>query len=145
MIREESGYDADAISHAGAYGLMQIMPVTGEDVAQRLKINSFEPKMLFEPEINIQIGTWYMKNLMDTFDNNHALVSGAYNGGQGRMKQWLEELNLSDMDEFIEDIPIDETRRHIKKVMDSYYIYKELYSESWNVTREKSYVTGITQ
>jgi soluble lytic murein transglycosylase-like protein/thioredoxin-like negative regulator of GroEL len=135
MIREESGYDVDAISHAGAYGLMQIMPGTGEDVAQRLKISSFEPTMLFEPEINIQIGTWYMKNLMDTFDNNHALVSGAYNGGQGRMKKWLEELDLSDMDEFIEDIPIDETRRHIKKVMDSYCIYKELYSGSNTTTR----------
>ncbi|MBM3237275.1 tetratricopeptide repeat protein [Candidatus Poribacteria bacterium] len=131
MMREESGYDVDAISHAGACGLMQIMPGTGADVAQRLKISSFEPTMLFEPETNIQIGTWYMKNLMDTFDNNHALVSGAYNGGPGRMKKWLEELDLSDMDEFIEDIPINETRRHIKKVMDSYYIYKELYPESY--------------
>ena len=128
MIRTESGYGAEAISSAGAYGLMQIMPSTGKEIAQKLKIRSFNPSMLFQPETNIHLGIWYMKNLMNSFDNNHALVSGAYNGGQGRMKRWLEASDLSDIDEFIEDITIYETRNHIKKVMDSYYIYKELYS-----------------
>ncbi|MBC8231726.1 tetratricopeptide repeat protein, partial [bacterium] len=128
MIRTESGYGAEAISSAGAYGLMQIMPSTGEEIAQKLKIRPFKPNMLFQPETNIHIGIWYMKNLMGSFDNNHAIVSGAYNGGQGRMKRWLEASDLSDIDEFIEDIPIYETRNHIKKVMDSYYIYRELYS-----------------
>ena len=130
MMREESGYNADCISSAGAYGLMQIMPSTGKEIAQKVKIRSFYSNMLFQPEINIHLGIWYMKNLMTSFDNNYALVTGAYNGGPGRMKRWVGKSDLSDMDEFIEDIPINETRRHIKKVMDSYYIYKELHSES---------------
>ncbi|MFQ6039730.1 MAG: tetratricopeptide repeat protein [Candidatus Poribacteria bacterium] len=130
MIRSESGYDAGAVSSAGAYGLMQVMPSTGGEIARKLKIRPFNPGKLFQPEINIHIGIWHMKNLMNSFDNNHALVSGAYNGGQGRMQRWVEKSDLSDIDEFIEDIPIDETRSHIKRVIDSYYIYRELYSES---------------
>ena len=136
MIREESSYDTNIISHAGAYGLMQIMPYTGRDIAKRLKIRQFNANMLFQPEVNMQMGIWYIQNLMKTFNNNYALVAGAYNAGPGRMKQWLQKQNKSNTekqdflvnpDEFIEDIPIDETHRHIKKVMDSYYIYKELY------------------
>ncbi len=136
MIREESSYDTNVISHAGAYGLMQIMPYTGGDIAKRLKIRQFNANMLFQPEMNIRMGIWYIQNLMKTFNNNYALVAGAYNAGPGRMKQWLQKQNKSNTekqdflvnpDEFIEDIPINETHRHIKKVMDSYYIYKELY------------------
>ncbi len=129
MIREESRYNADIASWAGALGLMQIMPATGQDLARRLRIRHFRTAMLLNPEINIQMGTWYMKHLMDKFENNHALVAGAYNGGPGRIQRWLNEMDVSDFDEFIEDISITETRRHIKKVIDSYRIYKELYSE----------------
>ena len=78
-----------------------------------------------------------MKKLMDGFENNLALVAGAYNGGPGRMKRWLREMNISDLDEFIEDIPIVETRRHIKKVLDSYYMYQQLYSNQDASTTEK--------
>ena len=136
MIREESSYDKNIISHAGAYGLMQIMPYTGRDIAKQLKIRQFNANMLFQPEVNIRMGIWYIQNLMKTFNNNYALVAGAYNAGPGKMKQWLQQRDKSNtekqdflvnLDEFIEDIPIDETRRHIKRVMDSYYIYKELY------------------
>jgi len=128
MIREESKYNHTIISHAGARGLMQIMPATGKFLARKLKMQRFSTNMLFIPDVNIQIGTWYMRDLMKQFDNNHAFVAGAYNGGPGRMKRWMKELDSSDLDEFIEDIPIDETRWHIKKVLDSYYIYKELYA-----------------
>ena len=129
MIREESRYNAEIASWAGALGLMQIMPATGQDLARRLRIRRFRTAMLLNPEINIKMGTWYMKHLMDKFENNHALVAGAYNGGPGRIQRWLNEMDVSDFDEFIEDISITETRRHIKKVIDSYRIYKELYSE----------------
>ena len=129
MIREESRYNADIVSRSGAIGLMQIMPATGRELAGRLKIPRFSTKILYNPDINIQMGSWYMKSLMDQFDNNHALVAGAYNGGPGRMRRWIEAKQISDLDEFIEDIWIDETRRHIKKVIDSYTIYQELYSQ----------------
>ena len=128
MIREESRYNADIVSYAGAVGLMQIMPATGRELAGRLKIPRFSKKMLYNPDINIQMGSWYMKSLMNQFDNNHALVAGAYNGGPGRMRRWIAAKQIPDLDEFIEDIGIDQTRRHIKKVIDSYTIYKQLYS-----------------
>ena len=127
MIREESRYNADIVSYAGAIGLMQIMPANGPEFASRLKIPRFNTKMLYNPDINIQMGSWYMKSLMDQFDNNHALVAGAYNGGPGRMRRWIAAKKIPDLDEFIEDIGIDQTRRHIKKVIDSYNIYQELY------------------
>ena len=128
MIREESRYNADIVSYAGAIGLMQIMPANGPEFASRIKIPRFNKKMLYNPDINIQMGAWYMKSLMDQFDNNHALVAGAYNGGPGRMRRWLKSKQIPDLDEFIEDIGIDQTRRHIKKVIDSYIIYQQLYS-----------------
>ena len=127
MIREESRYNADAVSYAGAIGLMQIMPANGPEFASRLKIPRFNTKMLYNPDINIQMGSWYMKSLMNQFDNNHALVAGAYNGGPGRMRRWIKAKQIPDLDEFIEDIGIDQTRRHIKKVIDSYIIYQQLY------------------
>ena len=127
MIREESSYNADIVSYAGAIGLMQIMPATGRELASRLKIPRFNTKMLYDPDINIQMGSWYMKSLMNQFDNNHALVAGAYNGGPGRMRRWIKAKQIPDLDEFIEDIGIDQTRRHIKKVIDSYIIYQQLY------------------
>ena len=128
MIREESRYNADAVSYAGAIGLMQIMPANGPEFANRLKIPRFNTKMLYNPDINIQMGSWYMKSLMNQFDNNHALVAGAYNGGPGRMRRWIKAKQIPDLDEFIEDIGIDQTRRHIKKVIDSYIIYQQLYA-----------------
>ena len=127
MIREESRYNADAVSYAGAIGLMQIMPANGPEFASRLKIPRFNTNMLYNPDINIQMGSWYMKSLMNQFDNNHALVAGAYNGGPGRMRRWIKAKQIPDLDEFIEDIGIDQTRRHIKKVIDSYIIYQQLY------------------
>jgi len=128
MIREESRYNAKILSSAGAVGLMQIMPETGSELAQRLRLGPFRSDMLYDADINIQMGTSYMKQLMEQFENNIALVAGAYNGGPNRMERWVREMNIPDMDEFIEDIPIVETRRHIKKVLDSYYMYQELYS-----------------
>ena len=127
MIREESRYNAGIVSYAGAIGLMQIMPANGPEFASRLKIPRFNTKMLYNPDINIQMGSWYMKSLMDQFDNNRYLVAGAYNGGPGRMRRWIKAKQIPDLDEFIEDIGIDQTRRHIKKVIDSYIIYQELY------------------
>ncbi|HIN27608.1 TPA: tetratricopeptide repeat protein [Candidatus Poribacteria bacterium] len=138
MIREESRYNPSIISPAGACGLMQIMPQTGRYIAKQIKMRPFHREMLFLPAVNIRLGTWYMKNLMDQFENSMELASGAYNGGVNRIKRWQKEMKATDIEEFIEDIPIDETRRHIKKVIDSYYTYKELYSEFDSQPDQKS-------
>ena len=146
MIREESRYNAKIVSPAGARGLMQVMIPTGKFIAKKIKFPNFKRDLLFEPQVNIQFGTWYMSDLMRKFDGNCSLVAGAYNGGPGRIKNWLKKAKSAektiqsqdsiiseiDMEEFVENIPIDETRRHIKKVMDSYSVYQHLYGELIN-------------
>ena len=129
MILEESRYRSDAISWAGAIGLMQIMPATGREIARKLKISRFRSSMLKIPEINIRMGTKYIDELNDMFDGNAMLVSGAYNGGPGRMKRWLKTKKIKDLDEFVEKITIRETRLHIKKVINSYDNYVEIYGQ----------------
>ena len=130
MILEESRYNAAAVSWAGAIGLMQIMPATGRELAQQLKIRRFRTSMLKQPDINIRMGTKYIADLNSWFDGNPMLVIGAYNGGPGRMKRWVSTRGIKDIDLFVEKITIRETRLHIKKVIDSYTNYVQIYGKS---------------
>ena len=130
MILEESRYNAEAVSWAGAIGLMQIMPATGRELAQKLKIRRFRTSMLKQPDINIRMGTKYIGELNSWFDGNAILVIGAYNGGPGRMERWVSTKNIKDIDLFVEKITIRETRLHIKKVIDSYHNYVEIYQKT---------------
>ena len=129
MILEESRYHKDAISWAGAIGLMQIMPATGKQLARQLNIRRFRTSMLKIPEVNIRMGTKYIGYLNSIFDGNAMLVTGAYNGGPGRMRRWLDSKDIKDLDEFVEKITIRETRLHIKKVINSYDNYVEIYGQ----------------
>ena len=129
MILEESRYNSEAVSWAGAIGLMQIMPATGKELAQQLKIRRFRTSMLKQPDVNIQMGTKYIGYLNSLFNDDAMLVTGAYNGGPGRMKRWVRSKNIADIDEFVEKITIRETRLHIKKVIDSYDNYVEIYKD----------------
>ena len=130
MILEESRYNAEAVSWAGAIGLMQIMPATGRELAGKLKIRRFRTSMLKQPDINIRMGTKYIGELNSWFDGNMMHVIGAYNGGPGRMERWVSTKNIKDIDEFVEKITIRETRLHIKKVIDSYDNYIEIYQKT---------------
>ena len=130
MILEESRYNAQAVSWAGAIGLMQIMPATGKELAQQLKIRRFRTSMLKQPDVNIRMGIKYIDYLNSLFDGNPMLVTGAYNGGPGRMKRWVASKNIKDIDEFVEKITIRETRLHIKKVIDSYDHYVGIYRKT---------------
>ena len=89
VIKTESNFDKTAVSKKDAKGLMQIMDTTGEWVAKELNINYFMPSMLFDPDINIKMGCWYLKNLQGEFNNNLDLVLAAYNGGSGNVNKWL--------------------------------------------------------
>ncbi|MYB01098.1 transglycosylase SLT domain-containing protein, partial [Candidatus Poribacteria bacterium] len=129
MILEESRYNAEAVSWAGAIGLMQIMPATGRELARKLNIRRFRTSMLKQPDINIRMGTKYIGELNSWFDGNIMHVIGAYNGGPGRMERWVSTKNIKDIDLFVEKITIRETRLHIKKVIDSYHNYVEIYEK----------------
>ncbi|MHB1276502.1 MAG: tetratricopeptide repeat protein, partial [Candidatus Humimicrobiaceae bacterium] len=126
IIREESRFKADAGSHAGAQGLMQIMPATGKSIAGQIGIN-FSESILHDPETSITMGSYYISQMLSNFENNKYYALGAYNGGPGAMQRWISKYGGLDIDEFIESLTYDETKNYIKKVMTSYFIYDLLY------------------
>ncbi len=127
IMREESHFNPYAESRAGARGLMQIIFSTGEWISQKLNYKEFEYDSLFEPELNINLGNWYLKYLQERFNMNTFLIISGYNAGPGITDKWVETTDMSDIDVFIENIPYKETAEHIKKVMRSYLIYKIIY------------------
>jgi tRNA dimethylallyltransferase len=132
IIRQESLFDSQALSPAGARGLMQIMPATGKKLYPKTKLKKpFETDALFDPELNIRLGVKYVSQLNKRFGKNgmHILIS--YNAGPHVLKKWLKRFgHLSDQDVFIESIPYPETRRYVKHVLRNLGIYKALYSRS---------------
>lgn len=132
IIRQESLFDSNALSPAGARGLMQIMPATGKKLYPKTEmIRQFEDDILFEPDLNIKLGVKYVSQLNKRFGKNgmHILIS--YNAGPHILKKWLKRFeHLHDQDEFIESIPYPETRRYVKHVLRNRGIYKALYSPS---------------
>lgn len=127
VINTESKFDANAISSKGAMGLMQIMPETGVWIAELLQIDNFQESMIINPDININLGTWYINKLSDDFNGNYDLVLASYNGGPGNVTKWLEDDEYSDDGTSLKDIPFSETKTYVKKVKSNYHIYKYLY------------------
>jgi len=127
VIREESRFQPDAGSYAGALGLMQIIPKTGKGIASQLGISNFSSQMLLDPEISIRMGSYYLSKQLESFNQNKYYACGAYNGGPGSMNSWISSWGDKDIDEFIEYVSYDETRNYIKKVMGSYFFYQMLY------------------
>jgi len=131
VITGESGFDERAVSIAGAIGLMQIMPKTGEEIARGLFYQPFERDNLFEPTLNIRFGAWYLRTLMDRFKGDIVLALAAYNAGPHVVEGWLKDKNGWERDEFVEDIPYNETRQYIERVMGNYEAYKTIYLSSY--------------
>ena len=126
-MREESHFNTYAQSRAGARGLMQIIFSTGEWIAQKLNYEEFEYDLLFEPEFNINLGSWYLQYLQEKFNKNIFLIIAGYNAGPGITDKWVETIDMNDIDVFVENIPYQETSEHIKKVMRSYHVYRTIY------------------
>jgi soluble lytic murein transglycosylase-like protein len=114
LIRQESAYDPEARSRVGATGLMQIMPATGRELAGKLSSLLREPR-LTDPQTNIRLGTFYLRQLVDRFGGVEELAIAAYNGGQGNVNKWRRN-NRRPLDEFVESIPFSETRNYVKRV-----------------------------
>ncbi len=132
VIREESRFNPRARSRSSARGLMQIMPRTGRGIAKDLDISRYRTSKLYDPGLNIEMGVYFLSSLVHNFGNNFYLALAGYNGGPNRIKRYVNnwyngKLELVDIDEFIESIPIRETRLYVQKVMGSYFEYKRLY------------------
>lgn len=130
VILCESSYDPNAVSAVGARGLMQIMPDTGEWIAGKLgESESYSSDRLFEPELNIRYGCWYLSYLKDRFDGDMRKVTAAYHAGDNRVRQWLEDEAYSTDGQTLDTIPYKETNKYVKRVLAAYERYQELYPD----------------
>jgi soluble lytic murein transglycosylase len=127
VIRQESAFNARAISRSNARGLMQLLPSTGREVYQRLGLEAFRDDLLFDPHLNVRLGAQYLGQLTNTHRGQLVPALAAYNAGPGRVRQWLKELSTADWDEFIERLPFEETRLYVKSVLRNYGVYQRLY------------------
>ncbi|HHV98103.1 MAG TPA: lytic transglycosylase domain-containing protein [Clostridiaceae bacterium] len=127
IIKAESGFDPNARSHKNAIGLMQITEKTGKWGAESLNIKDFKTSDLYDPEINIKIGCWYINTLLKEFNNNEDLAIAAYNGGSGNVNSWLKDSKYSSSGADLDKIPFKETERYLKRVKNYRAIYKKIY------------------
>lgn len=129
LIREESTFNPDAKSSVGAVGLMQLMPSTASYVCNNQPVCAQNKFNLYAVEDNISLGTTYFAYILAKLGYNEMLATLAYNGGPGAVQKWHKNLSYDDYDEFVENIPYDETRNYLKKVYASYWNYKRIYGE----------------
>jgi soluble lytic murein transglycosylase len=122
LMRQESRFVVPARSSSGAQGLMQVMPATGKWVAGKIGMSGYHQGLLAEPNTNVQLGTSYMRLILEDLDNHPVLASAGYNAGPGRAKRWRDARPLEGAI-YVETIPFDETRDYVKKVMANTVIY----------------------
>lgn len=126
LVREESSFNKDIVSWAGARGLSQLMPATARQVGGWLGM-SVTKETSFDPLSNLKIGTRYMEYLQERFEGNMFLAVAGYNAGEGNVEKWLRQRGNKPTDEYIEDIPYRETRGYVKRVLGTYQVYRTVY------------------
>ncbi len=130
LTRQESEFNAAAVSRSGARGLMQIMPATGRMLARQNRMK-YSAARLNDPEYNVTLGSSYLRQLLAQFDGSYILTLAGYNAGPGRVRQWTGEFGdprKSEVDpvDWVERIPFTETRTYVHKVIESLHVYRSL-------------------
>lgn len=125
IVREESYFNPEASSFAGARGLMQLMPATAAEVAAKKGLGSYN---LFDASSNIKLGNYYYAYIKSMLAGYDVSAVASYNGGIGSVTRWKKSLYYDDTDSFIEQIPYDETQNYVKKVFRSYWNYVRIYN-----------------
>ncbi len=126
LVAQESNFDPVVISHANAYGLMQVLPSTGRRLARKLGVRPFSTKRLTEAEINVRLGTQFFADSIRRFGGVHFALA-AYNAGDSRVAAWQRERPGMAQDEFIDDIPFPETQNYVKRILGTAEDYRYLY------------------
>jgi soluble lytic murein transglycosylase len=141
LIREESRFIADARSRAGAGGLMQITPGTARWVAKKLGLKNWRWSRVSEVDTNVSLGTYYLRYVLDTFDDHPVLASAAYNAGPGRVRAWRPEAEIEGAI-YAETIPLSETRDFVKNVMANATYYAHAFSQQMQSLRQRLGTVG---
>lgn len=129
IIRQESGFDKRALSTAGALGLMQVMPKTAAEVAEKIGIK-YNKNLLLNPEYNINLGSFYLQDLLERYNQSMILTISSYNAGPANVDRWvrqmggLSNLNIDERIDWIELIPFNETRNYVQRILENIQMYK---------------------
>jgi len=127
-MREESALDPKALSWAGALGLTQLMLSTARSAARHVpEIKRVTPSLLLQPDPNIELGATHLGLLLRRFDGSKPQAVASYNAGSNAVDRWLQKNGALPLDEWVEEIPIAETRGYVKRVLRSYNTYQLLY------------------
>lgn len=129
LIRQESEFNAKAVSHSNARGLTQVMPATGRELSRKLGIRGFRTSMLFTPDTNLKIGTYYLKVLLDQLQGKWEETLASYNAGKSRVNSWVASTKFNEPAEFVESIPFTETRQYVQSVLRNAEMYRRLYGK----------------
>jgi soluble lytic murein transglycosylase len=127
LIRQESNFNPRATSPVGARGLMQLMPSVGKDLAAAQGISGWDPEMLYEPAVNIKLGTAHLKGLVRKYTDVVKILA-AYNAGESRVEKWSTKTGAADPEVFTERIPFVETRDYVRTILRNRAYYQALYS-----------------
>jgi soluble lytic murein transglycosylase len=127
LIRQESEFNAGVISHANAWGLMQLLPSVGKSLAKKQGIKHFNANDLLNPAINLQLGTANLKLVLERFGGQAEYALAAYNAGDVPVRQWMSSSDYKDMPEFVESIPYTETREYVEAILRNREFYRALY------------------
>jgi len=141
LIRQESRFIAGVRSGAGAGGLMQLMPGTAKWVAHKLGLKNWRWSQVTEVDTNINLGTYYLRHVLDTLDNQPVLASAAYNAGPGRARRWRPD-NAIEGAVYAETIPFNETRDYVKKVMANATYYAQVFGQQVQTLKARLGIIG---
>jgi soluble lytic murein transglycosylase len=128
LIRQESEFNAGVVSHANAYGLMQLLPSVGKSMAKKQGMKGFNANGLLNPSVNLELGTKNLRLVLDRFDGQPEYALAAYNAGDVPVRQWMAIGNYKDIAEFVESIPYTETREYVQAILRNREIYRALYA-----------------
>lgn len=127
IIKAESNFNPNVVSSSNAVGLMQLMDATAEELARKLDIHYVKNVSLYNPELNIRLGTKYFSDLLKEYQGNQLLAMTAYNAGIGNVKKWIDQGIIRKDGSDIENIPFKETNSYVRKILRDYKIYLDLY------------------
>jgi soluble lytic murein transglycosylase len=127
LIRQESEFNPSAVSRSNALGLMQLLPSTGKGEAKQLGLKGYKQDSLFDPEVNIELGTRYFRKMVDHFNGQIEYALAAYNAGDNRVEEWRSSGTYRDIAEFVESIPFTETREYVQAIVRNAEVYKRVY------------------
>jgi soluble lytic murein transglycosylase len=128
LARQESEFNPKAVSPSSARGLTQIMPSTGRELSRRLGIRPYSAARLFQPQVNLQLGAYYLRSVADSVEGRWEAALAAYNAGLSRAKDWSTWGEFREAAEFVETVPFTQTREYIQIVLRNADIYRQLYA-----------------